>query len=136
MRRWLPAFVLLTAGALLGGLAGHSLLKGEPASTPPMPKELTSYRDVVKKVLPAVVSIEGKSAVPVKAKAPRKRSDEPQVPDEFRHFFGDSDVEPTPQLGFGSGFIVDPQGRHPDQQPRRRWRRSGRGHCSRMAANS
>jgi len=76
MKRWLPAFVLLLTGLLVGGFAGHSLLRGQPPPiTTPLPKELTSYRDVVKKVLPAVVSIEGKSAAtPVKAKQPRKRT--------------------------------------------------------------
>src|SRR6516165_1610784 len=120
MKRWLSAFVLLTAGLLVGGLAGHSLLRGQPPIATPVPKELTSYRDVVKKVLPAVVSIEGKSAAkPVKAKQPRKRQglDDQQVPEEFRRFrreFGDMpfdfDNDTTPRLGFGSGFVVDPKG--------------------------
>jgi serine protease Do len=120
MRRWLTAFVLLTAGLLVGGLAGHALLRGQPPIATPVPKELTSYRDVVKKVLPAVVSIEGKSAAkPVKAKQPRKRQglDDQQVPEEFRRFrreFGDMpfdfDNDTTPRLGFGSGFVVDPKG--------------------------
>jgi serine protease Do len=120
MKRWLSAFVLLLAGLMVGAFAGHSLLKGQAPIATPVPKELTSYRDVVKKVLPAVVSIEGKTAAtPVKAKQPRKRNpaDDPQVPEEFRRFFDDfgqrpfgSDAEPTPRLGFGSGFIVDPKG--------------------------
>jgi serine protease Do len=103
---------------LLGGLAGHSLLKGEAPATTPVPKELTSYRDVVKKVLPAVVSIEGKAApTPVKTKQPRKRvpADDQQIPDEFRKFFDDFgqmpfDMDRNPQMGFGSGFLVDPKG--------------------------
>jgi serine protease Do len=115
MRRWLTAFVLLLAGLVAGGMAGRSLLGGQPAAATPIPKELTSYRDVVKKVLPAVVSIEGKTAAtPVKAKESAKRSlpDNQQIPEEFRHFFGDlgPEVEPTPHLGFGSGFLVDPTG--------------------------
>src|SRR5207248_2152047 len=52
----------------------------------------------------------GKSALPVKGKPSRKRLDESQLPDELHRFFGDSDSESTPQLGFGSGFIVDPKG--------------------------
>jgi serine protease Do len=123
MRRWSVPVVVLLAGLLVGGIAGHSLLQGQtpkaqaPAVTP-VPKEMTSYRDVVKKVLPAVVSIEGKSlAKPVKAQAPRKRPpvQDEQIPPEFRRFFEDFgqmpfDVEPSPQLGFGSGFVVDPKG--------------------------
>ncbi len=120
MRRWLSAFVVLLAGLLVGAVAGHSLLRGQPPVTTPIPKELTSYRDVVGKVLPAVVSIEGKTAAtPVKAPQSRKRSpaDNPQIPEEFRHFFGDfgempfgSDADQSPHLGFGSGFLVDPKG--------------------------
>ncbi len=122
MRRWLTAFVLLTVGALLVGFVGHSLLQGQPPIKAPVPKELTSYRDVVKRVLPAVVSIEGKSvAHQVKAnRQSRKRpsADEQQVPEEFRRFFGDFGQMPfdfdnndqTPHLGFGSGFLVDPHG--------------------------
>jgi len=121
MKRWLPAFVLLLTGLLVGGFAGHSLLRGQPPPiTTPLPKELTSYRDVVKKVLPAVVSIEGKSAAtPVKAKQPRKRTpaDDQQLPEEFRRFFDEfgqgpfgSDADPAPLMGFGSGFVVDPKG--------------------------
>jgi len=120
MKRWPIAIVLLLAGLLVGGVTGLSLLKGQPPVAMPVPKELTSYRDVVKKVLPAVVSIEGKpAATPVKAKQPARRqpSDTQQPPDEFRHFFDDfgpmpfgSDNDSTPHLGFGSGFLVDPKG--------------------------
>jgi serine protease Do len=119
MKRWPIAFVLLLVGALLGGLAGRSLLHGQPPLTTPVPKELTSYRDVVKKILPAVVSIEGKSpATQAKARPPRKRpsaDDLQQLPPEFRRFFEDFgqapfDTEPSPHLGFGSGFIVDAKG--------------------------
>jgi serine protease Do len=119
MKRWpVVTVALLSVGALLGGLAGHSFLKGQAPVTTPVPKELTSYRDVVKKVLPAVVSIEGKAApTPVKTKQPRKRvpADDQQVPEEFRKFFEDFgqmpfDFDRNPQLGFGSGFLVDPKG--------------------------
>jgi serine protease Do len=123
MRRWLTAFVVLLAGLLVGGVAGVSLLHGEPAKAPvltPIPKELTSYRDVVKKVLPAVVSIEGKTAVAqAQPKTSRKRAqpNDQQIPEEFRRFFGDfgempfgDERNPAPHLGFGSGFLVDPHG--------------------------
>ncbi len=128
MRRWLSAFVLLLAGLLVGGVTGVSLLHGQPPKAPvttPIPKEMTSYRDVVKKVLPAVVSVEGKTAATeVKAKTSRKQAlpDNPQVPEEFRKFFGNfgdfgdfgnapfDGGDSAPHLGFGSGFLVDPHG--------------------------
>jgi serine protease Do len=117
MRRWLPAFVLLLAGLFVGGVVGRSVLHGQQPAVTPVPKELTSYRDVVKKVLPAVVSIEGKTAAtPVKAKQSSKRivPDDQQIPEEFRHFFPDfgdfGDMQQAPHLGFGSGFLVDPKG--------------------------
>jgi serine protease Do len=119
MRRWpVAAAAFLSAGLVLGGVAGHSLLKGEPPAATPVPKDLTSYRDVVKKVLPAVVSIEGKAAAtPVKAKQLHKRPpvDNQQVPQEFRRFFEDFgqvpfDFDGAPHAGFGSGFLVDPKG--------------------------
>jgi serine protease Do len=120
MRRWLTAFVLLLAGLLVGGVAGVSLLRGQTPGATPIPKELTSYRDVVKKVLPAVVSIEGKTAATtVKAKQPSKRTlpNDQQIPEEFRRFFRDfgdmpsgPDMDQAPHLGFGSGFLVDPTG--------------------------
>jgi serine protease Do len=57
-----------------------------------VPKELTSYRDVVKSIVPAVVSIESK----VKAKRTLR----------LRNDSKDGSVE----LGLGSGVIVDPKG--------------------------
>ena len=120
MKRWPIAFVLLLAGLVAGGVTGHSLLKGQSPVATPIPKEMTSYRDVVKKVLPAVVSIEGKSpATQVKGKESPRRVpfNNQQIPEEFRHFFNDFgqapfgfDEDQTPQLGFGSGFLVDPHG--------------------------
>ncbi len=76
---------------------------------------MTSYREVVKKVLPAVVSIEarGKSS---KTKQPARRPpvDDRQIPEEFRRFFEElptvPDREDPGPLGFGSGFLVDPKG--------------------------
>jgi serine protease Do len=102
----------LVAGAVLGTLLAGSILKGQVPGTAPVPKELTSYRDVVKKVLPAVVSIEARAKV-IKAKQPRRGPAADQLPDEFRRFFdqpfGD-DESPAPRGGFGSGFLVDPKG--------------------------
>jgi serine protease Do len=89
-----------------------------------MPKELVSYRDVVKQVLPAVVSVESKPKV-IKSKqssTPRQRPRTegfPGLPEEFRKFFPDMqepfgfDFDPSealPRHSFGSGFIIDPKG--------------------------
>ncbi len=104
----------LVAGAVLGTLLAGSFLKGEVPGAAPVPKDLTSYRDVVKKVLPAVVSIEARAKV-IKAKQSRRRSPlDDQIPEEFRRFFemvpqGEDD-SPAPHGGFGSGFLVDPKG--------------------------
>jgi serine protease Do len=105
----------LVAGAVLGTLLAGPFLKGDGPATAPVPRDLTSYRDVVKKVLPAVVSIESRAKV-IKAKQPRRRSqlDDQQVPEEFRRFFDGvpqgEDDSPAPHGGFGSGFLVDPKG--------------------------
>jgi serine protease Do len=97
------------------------LLFGQPESKtqPAIPKELTSYRDVVKKVLPAVVSIESrvKPKVATKKRQPKQIPfNEQGIPEEFRKFFKEFEnrqwdmPNPCPQYGFGSGFIVDPKG--------------------------
>src|SRR5262245_38974865 len=57
------SLALLCAAALLfGGLAAHPMLFGQTdgvdkSHSTAVPKDLVSYRDVVKKVLPAVVSV-------------------------------------------------------------------------------
>jgi serine protease Do len=96
------------------------MLHGQNPEGTAIPKELTSYRDVVKKVLPAVVSIEGRVKAKVTANQPRQRQRMPadgQVPEEFRRFFEEfqgrqfqAPQQQTPHLGFGSGFLVDPKG--------------------------
>ncbi len=75
------------------------------------------YRDVVKKVLPAVVSIEARAKV-THAKGngrPQVPFNDSQVPPEFRRFFEEFrrapvEAEEMPRYGFGSGFLVDPAG--------------------------
>jgi serine protease Do len=86
MKRWSWLLAGLVAGALLGSLATGRLLQGQGQGQPP-PRELTSYRDVVKRVLPAVVSLEITS-------------------------LRDKRVRPGEDgtLGFGSGFLIDPSG--------------------------
>jgi len=80
--------------------------------------ELTSYREVIKQTLPAVVSIEATpKAVIAKAKAPSSRGHSfgnfPGLPDELRKRFEEFEHQtPAPHRGkaFGSGFLVDPKG--------------------------
>jgi len=113
------AISCLVFGGLLGLLTGP-FLQGQAHVPLAVPKEMTSYRDVVKQVLPAVVSIEAK----VKSVAATKRlsgrqplsPDDLKLPEEFRKFFGQpKDLpfqlpEAGPQHSFGSGVVVDPNG--------------------------
>jgi serine protease Do len=111
----LKRFPLVLVGLVFGGSAGlylghSSLLRGQPArpvSPPAVPKELTSYRDIVKRVLPAVVSIEAQG----KARGARPRDPEDEPPP------GDVPFGPAPRgadeptrIGFGSGFLVSDKG--------------------------
>ena len=111
--------VLIVGCLMVGGLAGTflagPLLKGQAPGGAVVPKEMTSYRDVVKKVLPAVVSIDSRAKAMPQRQRPQRRGRVPmddQVPDEFRRFFdfGDDDDGPTPRGGFGSGVLVDAKG--------------------------
>ena len=76
------ATVCLAIGGFIGTVV-HDRLLGQPA-LPLMPRELTSYRDIVKLVVPAVVSIEAK--------------------------VGNRKANTDPNLGFGSGVIIDAAG--------------------------
>ncbi|HEY7329923.1 MAG TPA: Do family serine endopeptidase [Gemmataceae bacterium] len=134
MRRKSLVSICLAVAVLAGGALGGSILKGQVKTTPALPPELTSYRDVVKNVLPAVVSIERRFK-PVAhhkshgADAPRSETRKffkefavpgtpnDQLPEEFRKFFEGFGKQPfhmpeemPRQHGFGSGFIIDPQG--------------------------
>jgi serine protease Do len=123
------AFSSLTLAAVMafGGAwyLPHALraTAAPPAVNAEPPKEQPiSYRAIVKKVLPAVVSIESHAKHTIKAKQPKRKpptSEEfPKSPDELRKFFdqmqpgdnGDEDDGGDGTLGFGSGFIVDPKG--------------------------
>jgi serine protease Do len=125
MARWSIAVLCLVIGGIAGSFIGGPALHGQnpPPATTTIPQELTSYRDVVKRVLPAVVSIESRFRPTQKAdqsNSPRRRprSDmNDQIPEEFRRFFeeferrGQLEVpDDTPHGGFGSGFIIDPKG--------------------------
>jgi serine protease Do len=104
----------------LGRYVGQPAAQGQLPAAAAIPRELTSYRDVVKQVLPAVVSIEAKlkpqKAEPGQARRRLPRSENQDLPEEFRRFFEEFQrrQDELPQremaLGFGSGFIVDPSG--------------------------
>lgn len=65
-------------------------VQADPKPLPGVPRELTSYRDIVKSVVPAVVSIQAK-AKPKRLLRPRE------------------EAKPV-EIGFGSGVIVDAKG--------------------------
>ncbi len=97
----------------LGGFAAILLadrLHGQAVPPPPMPKEFGSYREVVQRVLPAVVSIEAKATK--RAVNPRVRQLPSNIPEEFRRFFEMQEPEApfSPNLGFGSGVVIDADG--------------------------
>jgi serine protease Do len=78
----------------VGTWCGQALLQGQPAAVEKaavIPKELSSYRLIVKKVLPAVVSIDSQG------KGGRNRPDD------------EEDSSPS-RIGFGSGFLISPKG--------------------------
>jgi serine protease Do len=118
MKRWSCLLVALLTGFGAGGYFVGQTSFGQ--NKPPVavaPHEIHSYRDIVKKVLPAVVSLEAKArvtAVKGKGKATRPPIDDSRVPEEFRRFFEDfgriPDMGEVPQVGFGSGFFIDPSG--------------------------
>src|SRR5262245_19028767 len=118
MKRWsllfVPFLVGIGAGGYFVGNASHGQIS--PPVPLPIPKEVTSYRDIVKRVLPAVVSIESKvKPVAVKNSAKKQRPElDPNVPEEFRRFFDEfgraPNMDELPQLGFGSGFFIDRNG--------------------------
>ncbi len=120
MSRRIPvALACLAAGALAGTVALSPLLHSQqaPQAAPALPREITSYRDVVKAVLPAVVSIDAK-AKPKPRNQPAARPpqfDDERVPEEMRKFFDDfhrriPEMPDVPQQGFGSGFLIDAKG--------------------------
>jgi serine protease Do len=100
MSRWSFAAVGLALGGLLGSHFVAPGLYGQPKLTPAaaIPKELTSYRDVVKRVLPAVVSLEVTGKTKAEAQPPDNDIVTTQEPGK------------TPKPGFGSGVIIDSRG--------------------------
>ncbi len=133
MKRNSLVYACLSSGVLAGTILGGSLLTGQVKTPLAVPQEVTSYREVVKNVLPAVVSIERRFKPVVRAKSsnPLRQPEEmrkffkefslpgtadKQMPEELRKFFEDFQSQPhhTPeaprQHGFGSGFLIDPNG--------------------------
>jgi len=112
MFRWTVGLLFgLLSGGLIGVFVAGTHLQGQAPVAPPgavLPRELTSFRDVVKKVLPGVVSIEARA----RSRAIQRRGlPDMQLPEDFRKFLERQQEaeEPSP-AGFGSGFIVDPRG--------------------------
>ncbi len=106
MKRILVVASLMIFGFAIGSLTVGSWLHGQPAQPlPALPRELTSYRDVVKRVLPAVVSIETRAKNKLGVPNPQL-FDDPRIPEEFRR----PPSKDPDKLGFGSGFFIDPSG--------------------------
>jgi serine protease Do len=116
MKRWTLVPAVLVLGIGLGTFLLGPFTHGQVTPPIALPKEMTSFRDVVKTVLPAVVSIESRTkVVKIKGKArPQVPFDQGQFPEEFRRFFEEfgriPDANEAPRLGFGSGFFIDPSG--------------------------
>jgi len=117
MRRWfvVPFLVLAMGFGAYFGATSHGQQVNKSSAPAFLPRETNSYRDIVKQVLPAVVSVESR-AKPIAAKQTRKQPrglpfDDPRVPGDLRRFFEDFETpDPTPQRGFGSGFFIDSSG--------------------------
>jgi serine protease Do len=105
MKRLPLILACLVLGGTLTTFAGRQLLKGQPvnAPAPVIPKELTSYRDIVKRVLPAVVSVESR------AQGGRHGRGLP-LDNPFGGPDDGGDDNGPARIGFGSGFLVDPKG--------------------------
>jgi len=121
MKRWSVTIAALVVGALAGSYLVGPLLHGQQAAAPPaLPKEMTSYRDIVKRVMPAVVSIDTQGKITrtkANVRPPIKNpfGDDPRIPEEFRRFFEEFkrapfDMDETPRHGFGSGFLISADG--------------------------
>ena len=124
MKRWPIAVACLVLGAMIGAIVATTSLQGQSTTPPVIPKELTSYRDIVKQALPAVVKVEAKpkaAAKNVGQNDPRRRPRMDTIPpgsaeDLFRRFFeGNETAEIDPEdrpvrISLGTGFIADPKG--------------------------
>lgn len=122
IRQW-PALALCLIFGAGGAMVATTRLHGQPVQPIDKPNELTTYRDIVKRVVPAVVSIEAKADVSKRQQVNTLPQPAPQlppgIPEEFRRFFemmpqGQGAVvpepNPSPNLGFGSGVIINAEG--------------------------
>jgi serine protease Do len=119
MSRWMFVSAGLMVVGSVGTYFGTTALQGQTSAPIVYPKELSSYREVVKQALPAVVSLEAKAAPIVhkapKADGPQRRQlfESPGMPgmseDMLRRFM-EGEMEMPPQRSAGSGFIIDPKG--------------------------
>jgi len=112
--RWLLAGSFLSLGIIIGAFLSGSISHGEPnVPPPPVPREMTSYRDVVKRLLPGVVSINARAKAQ-KTVSSQKKPPIDAVPKEYKPYFEEPERRPEVpddgNLGFGSGFIIDPTG--------------------------
>jgi len=97
--RWPAAVVILVIGFAMGVFFSSPVAQSQNSPPATAPRDLTSYRDVVKRVLPAVVSIEAK-AQPRRPTPPRTRTE----------LFERNPSPADGDLGFGSGMIIDRSG--------------------------
>lgn len=124
MKKWLFPVAILSVGLVMGGYILGPVLNGQnpnPIQTD-IPDDIVSFRGVVKNVLPAIVSLETQTGPIEVGKAPGNpfpKIDDSQIPEEFRKFFKDFRNRPNlpdgfknqpARVGFGSGFIVSPDG--------------------------
>jgi serine protease Do len=98
LSRWALGAICLSLGIGLGAFFSGAISQGQNPSSAGQPRELTSYRDVVKRVLPAVVNIEARAKT-------RRQSAEPKT----RPFSDDAKPDDG-DLGFGSGWIASRDG--------------------------
>jgi serine protease Do len=116
MARWSIPFITLVSGGLVGVFVAGPLLQGQPAIPPVAPRDVVSFRDIAKKVLPAVVSIEARAKVSPKKTGDKRKPkvDDERIPEELRRYFDDfqgpGGADDNPNLGFGSGFLIDSKG--------------------------
>jgi len=120
-----PLYILALCG-MAGSLVSQSVLLGQSKlgslAGQAAAKEPASFHEVVKNVLPAVVTIEATQKVSLThANLPPGSHDNPfrnmpGLPDELRKRFEEFGQQPfgpqemQPRRAFGSGFIVDPKG--------------------------
>lgn len=112
--RPLSVVVVVFVFAVVGVRVVGSSAQNSTQPSHSLAKELVSYRDVAKKVLPAVVSVEATTRHASANPGMFRWRDDWRLPQEFRKFFEDFAAEtewPEPlRQGMGSGFIIDPSG--------------------------